>query len=179
VPTPIVQASTATERPLKVQKPHWGIVALGLAVLLLFAGAVIFDRAVGSKTVEDKTMTNKTTTVTKGSLSDTELTGLLGVGAVLVLVGFLYQRITVIKLLGQEIDLNEDEQKEALTKIQAHVQEHDVDPATAALITANAYRGLLSEKRQMLASKPIPNIDAKLDADAIDSAVNHAIASIN
>ena len=155
-----------------------GIVVIGLLVLGLFVAAAIFNRAVGSKTVEDKTVASKTTTVTKSVFSDTELTGLLAVGAVLVLVGFLYERITVIKLLGQEIDLNPNEQKEALTRIQDHVQAENVDPATAALITANAYRTLLGEKRQMFASQPIPSLDAELDANAIDSAVEKAIANV-
>jgi hypothetical protein len=87
VATPVVPAPVASERARQANKTRWGIVAIGFVVLGLFVGAVFFNRAVGSKTVEEKTA-SKTTTTTKSLLSDTELSGLLAAGAVLILVGF-------------------------------------------------------------------------------------------
>lgn len=99
-----------------------------MVLVLLAIGAVVYSRSEGSQTTE-KTVTaaagtpagntatttattpsaQSKTTTTKSVPSDTILTALLSAGAVLILVGFFYGRISSIKVLGAEIGLTPEE----------------------------------------------------------------------
>lgn len=104
----------------------WVLVWSGAALMLLFTGLVIASYgfgtrtstttspAAGTVTTSASTTTTATPiagtsslTVTKNPTSDMLLTELLGVAAVMMLVGFLYPRINTIKLPGGgELDLS-------------------------------------------------------------------------
>lgn len=172
--TPLQTANSA-EHPVKADTPHRGIVFLGCVVLALFVAAIVFNRAIGAKTIQDKTQAQKTVTTTKSLISDTELTGVLSVGAVLIIIGLLWSRITVIKVLGAEVDLSSNEQKKAMTRIKKHVEKENVDPAKAAWIATDAYRLLLREKRQTVGQQEIPRLE--LGDDRIGAVVDQAISS--
>jgi heme/copper-type cytochrome/quinol oxidase subunit 2 len=93
---------------------HGWMVFIGVVCLIVAIAVAIFGRVSGS-TVEKI----GDVTTTKAWPSETLITSLLTVGAVLVIVGFLWARITSIKVAGAEIGLSDDEKKtvsDTLTK---------------------------------------------------------------
>lgn len=117
--------------PTDADKPESKVVLAGGAhVALVTIGAVLVVLAIGigvaGRTVGSTEKKSGDTTTTKAWPSDTQLTGLLTSGAVLILTGFLWTRITAIKLPGgAEIDLTSEEQKKAAEKVGAKLSGSD------------------------------------------------------
>src|SRR5215211_2833606 len=83
----------------------------GLVIVAILVGAAA--RLSGNTVTKEG---DKTTT--KSWPSDTQVSALLGAGAALIITGFLWTRITAVKLPGgAEIDLNSAEQEKAAEKI--------------------------------------------------------------
>jgi len=114
---------------------HVWMVIIGSACLGVAIAVGILGRLSGS-TVEK--VGGKTTT--KSWPSETLITSLLAVGAVLIIVGFLWARITSIKVAGAEIGLSDDEKEkvaETLTaKVPKEANAEDAAKAAVGVVTA-------------------------------------------
>jgi hypothetical protein len=84
-------------------------------------------------------------TTTKSWPSETLITSLLAVGAVLVIVGFLWARITSIKVAGAEIGLSDDE-KEKVAEALTEKMPEDAKPDEAAKAALSALAALTEQK---------------------------------
>jgi len=92
---------------------HEALVAIGVALVIVAILVGAAARLSGNTVTKEG---DKTTT--KSWPSDTQVSALLGAGAALILTGFLWTRITAVKLPGgAEIDLNSAEQEKAAEKI--------------------------------------------------------------
>ncbi len=125
---------------------HKWLVAIGVLVLLVWVGLLVINWQFGNEITETtKTATGETakTTETKELASETLLSALLGVGAALILVGFLYARISSIKLPGgTELgflggNLTEDEKKATAEKV-ADALPRDTPNSEVAAATVEA-----------------------------------------
>jgi uncharacterized membrane protein len=142
-----------TEQVLKADKPNWSLIGLGVALVVVFVAGVVFSRVVGNETTETTTpaaasSTGTTSTVTQASAestktteaktgpSDTLLTGILGAGAVLILVGALYSRVTSIKVLGAEVGLAPNETDETVKKVTEKLKGESAEKAAEAIPVA-------------------------------------------
>lgn len=142
------------------RKANVPLIVLGLLLVVGFAGGVVYARDQGSITVESPSgaapqgtatavstvaaQASDKTTTTKNAPSDELLTALLGTGAVLIVVGLLYGRISTIKLPGgAEISLTDNELKKTA---EAAAEKHPEDPKKAALVAQEVQDRLLKEK---------------------------------
>lgn len=161
---------TVQERPAPTvatteTKAKKSLVWVGCLLVALFVGGVLLSLIVGTKervvghagatnvsTISGHAVTttieaNQTTTK-KGIPSDALLGGLLATGAILVLVGLLYGRITVIKLPGGgEIDLNSDEKKAVAETVKKEVKADNLPAEAAPMVTLAAIEQVRSAKR--------------------------------
>ena len=85
------------------------------------------------------------TTTTKSWPSETLITSLLAIGAVLVIVGFLWARITSIKVAGAEIGLSDDEKEKVANALTEKVPE-GANPEEAAKAALSAVSALTEQK---------------------------------
>ncbi len=131
------------------QETKQALVAIGVALVLIALVAAGVNWTVGGETTETTKPSDgaaaQTETVTKikNGPSESLLTALLGAGAGLIVIGFLYGRISSIKLPGgTEIGLNAEEKKKTVEK----VLETTKDPAEAASLVKEAEDTLLARK---------------------------------
>ena len=119
---------------------HAWMVVIGVACLAVAVAIGILGRVSGSivEKVGD-------TTTTKSWPSETLITSLLAVGAVLVIVGFLWARITSIKVAGAEIGLSDDEKNKVAEALTQEVPE-DAKPEEAAKAALNVMTALTDKK---------------------------------
>lgn len=144
------------EKVLLTDKAKWPLVGSGGLLVLLFMLGVGFTRLVGGeteqtgppaattaaneRTTEAATAANQavtTTTKTKNAPSDTLLTAILASGAALLITGFLYSRITTIKIAGvAEIGLTTAELNTIDKQVKAKLGESSprVDEAKQAVV---------------------------------------------
>jgi hypothetical protein len=134
---------------------HGWLVILGCVLIALFVIGGIYNRSEGSETKETtyaaKTKGEKEekTTKTKSVPSDTILVTLLGAGATLILVGFLYARISAIKGPGGfEIDLLTEKDTATTAKEVADKAAADkvTDPKKIADATTSALALIAKQK---------------------------------
>jgi hypothetical protein len=122
----------------KLEGAHRWLVCIGVA-LILAAVALDLGGALAGTTVTKV----GTTTTTTAWPSDTQIATILAAGALLVLTGFLWTRITTIKLPGGgELDLTRDEKETVAAKV-ADAVDGQLDPkqvAEVALDTASTLR---------------------------------------
>ena len=172
-----------SERPVRVAGAHRPIVVLGLALILLFIGGIVFNRVVGTSVTrspghyDHSTGGQDTVTTTRSAIPGGVLLGLLSSGGVFVLVGLLWSRITVIKLLGSEIDLSDNEKRQALDRIQQHVNERGLAPEKATAAALESYRLLLAEKQQTVATVTPPELT--LSESKIGALVDQAVTNLD
>lgn len=144
------------------QKTKKWLVVIGGALVLLAIFAATINWTEGGETTattkpgKDATVQTETVTKTKNGPSESLLTALLGAGAGLIVIGFLYGRISSIKLPGgTEIGLGSDEKKEVMQKA---IEANPDDPEKAAKVaqltedrlvsqTLNVASGSMSETR--------------------------------
>ncbi len=132
------------------QETKKSLVWLGVALLAVGLVLIATTWAIGTKTTETppasssdaKTAAKKTTT-TKSGPAEGLITAVLGTGAALILVGFLFGRISSIKLPGGvEVSLAKEAEEKTLEK---SVEKHPNDPAKAAAVAQKAQTLLLQE----------------------------------
>jgi hypothetical protein len=128
-------AAPGKEQVEQRQGAHGWMVGIGAACLIVAIVVGILGRVLGSTVVKVGD-----TTTTKSWPSETLITSLLAVGAVLVIVGFLWARITSIKVAGAEIGMSDDEKAKAAKAISEKVPGNapPQDAANAAFNVANA-----------------------------------------
>jgi hypothetical protein len=159
----------SNQRVVLAAGAHKVLVAIGLLLVLLALAVAVFGRVAGT------TVTKKgETTTTKAWPSETEFTALLSAGAVLVLTGFLWSRISAIKLPGGgEIDLNSDEQKKTAAAVAAKLGP-DASPQKVAEETQKA----VSAVRRAKASVAPPTVATpSLSEDRIEEVVSSVVGS--
>jgi hypothetical protein len=101
------------------------------------SGATAAGAAASATSTSGATMTTKTTTKNFGS--DSLLTAMLASGAALFALGFLYTRISAVKLPGgAEIDLNPEEKDKVKEEVQKRVKDGEVVPEAAPAVTLAA-----------------------------------------
>ena len=122
------------------QGAHPSMVAIGAACLIVAIAVGILGRVSGT-TVEKV----GDTTTTKSWPSETLITSLLAVGAVLVIVGFLWDRITSIKVAGAEIGLSDDEKEKVADALTEKVPE-GAKPEEAAKAALSVVSALTEQK---------------------------------
>jgi hypothetical protein len=147
-----------------------GLVAIGMILVALALAAAGINWAEGGETTETTkppqsggTETKKVTK-TKDGPSESLLTALLGAGAGLIVIGFLYGRISSIKLPGgTEIGLTAEEKKTATQKA---IEANPNDPEKAAEVALVAEDHLLAQKINSAAAATLPEskIDEALEA---------------
>lgn len=141
------------------------LVVIGAILILLFIGGVAATRLLGNESEETSspaaTGTTATTEVTKKTktknfASDSLLTTVLVTGAVLIVVGLLYSRLSVVKLPGgAEISLKPEEKEKIAEMVAEKAEAEGLPPAeTSKLTTAAIDRAL--EKKQVLAASALP-----------------------
>ena len=132
------------------------MIGVGVLLVVLFVAWIVLARTLGNETTEKTTTlpspteTSKAattgtssgpsttptatdkTTKTKNVPSDNLLTGLLAAGAVLILVGFLYGRVTSIKVLGAEIGLVPSETDTTVKKVADKMKGEPAEKVVAA-----------------------------------------------
>ncbi len=148
--------------PVKT-KPSWTLIICGLVLAAAFIGGLVFSYKVGSKETvvghpgSTETITTGSvpvtttvqasqTTTKKGVPSDNLLQGLVATGAILIVVGVLYGRITTIKFPVGEIDLSPDEATKVATE--AAQEASATSPQSVPAVTAAALAHARAEKRQ-------------------------------
>ncbi len=148
---------------------HRALVAIGVVLVLLALAVAVVGRLAG--TVVTK---NGDSTTTKSWPSDTDFTALLSSGAVLVLTGFLWSRISAIKLPGgAEIDLSSDEQKQTAAAVA-----EKLGPNAAPQKVAEETQKAVSAVRRAKASIAPPAVaTASLGADQIKEVVASVVGS--
>ena len=128
------------------QGAHVALVAIG-TLLVIAAIAVGVGGRIGGTTVT-KSADGKTTT-TKSWPSDAQFNTLVGAGAALILAGFLWTRMTAIKLPGgAEVDLSSDEKAQAADAV-AKALPAGADNGTVAAATQKADSALRKKKAQL------------------------------
>src|SRR4051795_9095378 len=135
-----VAGEVVKEQVEQKQGAHAWMVVIGGACLVLTIAVGILGRVSGS-TVEKV----GDTTTTKSWPSETLITALLAVGAVLIVVGFLWARITTIKVAGAEIGMSAREQEQIADNLTSKVPA-DAEPAEAAKAAAGVVAALTEEK---------------------------------
>ena len=159
----------SNQRVVLAAGAHEALVAIGLVLAVLAVAVAVSGRVAGT------TVTKKgDTTTTKSWPSETEFTALLSSGAVLVLTGFLWTRISAIKLPGgAEIDLNSDEQQKTAAAVAAKMGP-DAPPQKVAEATQKA----VSAVRRAKASVAPPTVATPtLPDDRIEEVVSSVVGS--
>jgi hypothetical protein len=173
-------------------KTKKSLVWLGAACLLVFVVGLAVSYFVGKKekvvghpastqtvtfgtTASTTTVQANQTTTTTGSLSDAMLEAILGTGAILVIVGLLYGRITTIKLFGSEIDLSTDEVKKTAAAAQKVADAANAPPDARAGITATALAHARDVKTAIGA--PLSNADITAAVEEAARGYLHIVGS--
>lgn len=149
------------------RKANPWLIALGIALVICFAGGTVYARTAGSETVEkpgpEAKATEAKTTTTKNAPSETLLTTLLGTGAALLIIGVLYGRISTIKLPGGiELTLSKEAEKKTIKK---SLEKHPNQPSKAAEVAQTAQTLLLQGAGE----------GGSPTADPSDAEIEHAI----
>ncbi len=132
------------------QETKYSLVSLGFVLVLIAIVAAtfnLFDRGETTETTKpgkDAVAQTETVKKTASGPSDSLLTALLGAGAGLMVIGFLYGRISSIKLPGgTEIGLSAQEKKAATQKA---IEANPNDAEKAAEVATVAEDRLLAQK---------------------------------
>jgi hypothetical protein len=125
------------------QETKKSLVYIGAVALVVGVVLILLTWTIGTQTKETppassdgaKTATAKTTT-TKSGPAEGVILAILGTGAALIVVGFLYGRISTIKLPGGvEISMSEETEKKTIEKA---VEAKPDDPGAAATVAQQA-----------------------------------------
>jgi hypothetical protein len=152
---------------------HGWLVIIGCTLIVLFAIGGIYNRSQGSETKEttyaakSKGEKEEKTTETKSVPSDTILVTLLGAGATLILVGFLYARISAIKGPGGfELDLltEKDTAATAAAVVDKAQASGVTDPTKIATATTDALTTVAREKAAVMRDAPTTAIEQAAEA---------------
>ncbi len=174
-PDPKVAVRKETKKSLVVIGVALVILALCLAALNWVVGSETTETAPPASSESVATASTKKVTKTQSGPSEGLLTALLGTGAALIVVGFLYGRISSIKLPGGvEVGLTKDEEEKAAEKIGEKLKEKsggEVDPATAAQVAQAATEHLSEAKAGLLAKAGT----FELSDDAIEKVVDKVV----
>jgi hypothetical protein len=127
------------ERVQQMEGARASMVAIGAVCLIVAIAVAILGRVSGT-TVEKI----GDTTTTKSWPSEALITSLLAIGAVLVIVGFLWTRITSITVLGAEIGLSADEKEMVANALTKKVP--GAKPEAAAKAALNVVSALTEQK---------------------------------
>ncbi|HEX3239888.1 MAG TPA: hypothetical protein VHR18_07115 [Solirubrobacterales bacterium] len=154
---------------------HGWLVGIGVGFIALFFVLIVFNRVVGTETKETATPAAQTTTTgtttaepqavskttkTKGLPTETLLSALLGAGAALVLAGFLYARISSIKLPGSvEVSLTQKEKEDTAKKVAEALPDNTPNEVVAEKTVAATSR-VEEAKAATVAEAPTAMIDA-------------------
>jgi hypothetical protein len=156
------------------QETKKSLVWIGAVALLVGLGLMILTWTIGTQTKETppassdgaKTATEKTTT-TKSGPPEGVVLAVLGTGAALIVVGFLFGRISTIKLPGGvEVGISKEAEQETIKKA---VEEHPDDLDKAAKVAQHA--------QALLVQQVDPNAMKPPDA-VIEQAVQRASAAV-
>lgn len=156
------------------------LVAIGVVLVLVAVGLMAATWIVGEKTTETTkgpstpTATEATTKTTKAKKGPAEglLTALIGSGAALILVGFLYGRISSIKLPGGvDVGLTPKEEEKANEKVAEALQGKEADLATTAKVAQVTHNRLLKTK----AGLGMPVVGGELPEHEIESAAKTVV----
>lgn len=145
------------------------LVGIGVILVVLAIAAAGVNWTKGGETTEttkpgkDAAAQTEKVTKTKNGPSESLPTALLGAGAGLIVIGFLYGRISSIKLPGgTEIGLNAEEKKAATQKA---IEANPNDPKKAAEVALASEDRLLAQKLNAAsASLPETRIDEVVQA---------------
>lgn len=168
---------------------HRWLVAIGIVVLIGWVGVLILNRTLGSETKEvtqpaaqvDTGAAEATTKTTESKefASETLLSALLGVGGALILVGFLYARISSIKLPGgTEIGLGkltEEEEEEAAKKVAVAMPSNASNEAVATATLAATAK--LEQVKAAQQTRALAASLTEVSPDVIDAAVKEVTPS--
>ena len=151
------------------QETKWVLVVIGVFLVIAAIGAATINWTNGGETTEttkpgkDATVQTEKVTKTKNGPSESLLTALLGAGAGLIVIGFLYGRISSIKLPGGTvIGLNAEEKKAATQKA---IEANPDDPKKAAEVALASEDRLLAQKLNTASvSLPEKRIDEVVQA---------------
>lgn len=172
-PDPKVAVRKETKRSLVVIGGFLVIAALGLATLNWAIGSETKETTPSSSTPTAKAST-KTTKTTSGP-SEGLLTAIIGSGAALIVVGFLYGRISSIKLPGGvEVGLTPDEEEKGTKKILEKLPP-TADDATKAKAVQETQGHLLRAKAGLQAKTSA----TQLSDDEIKSVVERVAGGID
>jgi hypothetical protein len=152
------------------------LVAIGVALVLLAIVVAGLSWALGTKTTEsepakqsDSAKVEKTKKTYAGP-SETLLTAVIGSGAALILIGFLYGRISSIKLPGGvDIGLTAEEREKATEKTLAALPDA-TDPQVAAKAIQAAQEGVLATKATLHAATVVEVPDEQIEQVAENAA---------
>lgn len=177
-PDPKVAVRKETKKSLVVIGVALVVLALCLAALNWVVGSETTETAPPASSKSVTTASTKKVTKTQSGPSEGLLTALLGTGAALIVVGFLYGRISSIKLPGGvEVGLTKDEEEKAAEKIGEKLKEQSggaVDPATAAQVAQKATEHLSQAKAGLLAKAGA----FELSDDEIETVVDKVVKQI-
>jgi len=160
------------------------LVAIGTALVAVAVVLVIVNWSVGEKTTETtrgpatptaKEPLTKTTKAEKGP-SEGLLSALIGSGAALILVGFLYGRISSIKLPGGvEVGLTPKEEEKAIQKVGEQLKEKNVDATTTAKVAQVTHNRLLKTKAGMQGTMPTRELTEGEITSAVETVVGQFV----
>jgi len=158
------------------------LVGIGFVLVVLAIAVAALNWAIGSKTTEtepaksasDTGKVEKTKETFAGP-SDELLTAVIGSGAALILIGFLYGRISSIKLPGGiDVGLTADEVEKG-TKKTLEALPDGVDPATAAKAIQQTQEAMLTVKAGQQAEAGV----APLPDEKIRSVAESAVEAVS
>jgi hypothetical protein len=169
-------------------KTKVSLVLAGVLLIVLFVVGIVLARLIGSESEEVTTPTgpgSTTTEITKSTTtkawpSDTLLTAVLATGAVLIVVGLLFARMSAIKFPGgAEITLTQAEKEKAAQKVQEKLDEGQIQPDKAAQVTVVALEELALTKQAAMtsavaASPQLPDVKVE---EAVNTAIQTAGAA--
>jgi uncharacterized protein HemX len=172
-PDPKVAVRKETKQSLVIVGGLLIVAALGLAALNWSIGSETKETTPSSSTPTAKAST--TTKKTTSGPSEGLLTAIIGSGAALIVVGFLYGRISSIKLPGGvEVGLTPEEKEKSVKETIEKLPKTANAATTAEAVQATQYH-LLQAKAGMQAKTGI----TELPEEEIQSIAEKVVAGIN
>jgi hypothetical protein len=172
-PDPKVAVRKETKQSLVIIGGLLIVVALGLAALNWSIGSETKETTPSSTTPATKVST--TTKKTTSGPTEGLLTAILGSGAALIIVGFLYGRISSIKLPGGvEVGLTPDEKEKGAKETIEKLPDNAGPAKTAEAIQATQYH-MLRTKANLQAKAGI----TELTEDDIKSVAEKVVAKMS
>jgi hypothetical protein len=170
-PDPKVAVRTEVKGPL---------VAIGVALVVLAIVVAGLSWGLGTKTTETEpgkqsaSAKIEKTKKTYAGPSETLLTAVIGSGAALILIGFLYGRISSIKLPGGvDLELTPDEAEKATEKALEALPDNP-DPKVAAKAIQQTQDAVLATKAAMHSTSV-----AEVPEEQIEQVATNVVESVN